>query len=122
VAQEAQIRSVAEEAAAHLREDDGAHRDHSEHNREPHVQGPWRAFRDAVGFHRDPPLRVYAGRRPYGDPQDSSRWFYRRATEPTVRIKRSRRPGFHSRPRTRAFSGDTRPPRRHSPFWVASLL
>src|SRR5438552_3366050 len=53
VAQEAQIRSVAEEAAAHLREDDGAHRDHSKHNREPQVQGPWRAFRDAIGFHRD---------------------------------------------------------------------
>src|SRR5207249_9037160 len=56
------------------------------------------------------PLRVYAGGRAYRDPQDSSRWLYERATEPTVRIKRSRRPGFHSWPRTRAVPRDARPP------------
>src|SRR5205807_9482327 len=77
VDQEPQIRSVAEEAAAHLTQDDGADRDHSEGDREPQVQGSWRAFRDAVGLHRgctfDTP---YTSGRAYRDPQDSSRGLY----------------------------------------------
>src|SRR5207244_13384841 len=77
VAQETQIRSVAEEAAAHLNQDDGADRDHSEGDREPQVQGSWRTFRDAVGLHRGCTFdNPYASRRAYRDPQDSSRGLY----------------------------------------------
>src|SRR5207244_8361632 len=76
VAQETQIRSVAEEAAAHLTQDDGADRDHSEGDREPQVQGSWRAFGDAVGLHRDWTCDAHRGGRAYQDPQESSRRFY----------------------------------------------
>src|SRR5438552_14490433 len=76
VAQETQIRSVAEEAAAHLTQDDGADRDHSEGDREPQVQGSWRAFGDAVGLHWDCTCDAYRGGRAYRDPQESSRRLY----------------------------------------------